>query len=187
MLASTHALKLHAALPTNIGARTSVPVLSLVLDITARNDTTESRLLRWQGRGAVLRDLDLVWQEGIVTERVAPRDLLTLALMRPTMHVDILVPLADNDGRPFPHTAFHTFEHFLATLCGGYTRRGDVEGAWQSPETGTVMRDRSRSYVVTLPAEEADEQIDKIEVFIRRHFRQEAAFLELIPTRATAF
>lgn len=72
-------------------------------------------------------------------------------------------------------------------LCGGYTRRGDVEGAWRSPETGEVMRDGSRSYVVTLAAEEADEQIARIESFIRRYFRQEAAFLELIPTRATAF
>jgi len=103
------------------------------------------------------------------------------------MHVDILVPLADNEGRPFPTSAFDTLEHFLTTLCGGYTRRGDVEGAWRSPDTGDVMRDRSRSYVVTLPAEEADEQIARIESFIRRFFRQEAAFLELIPTRATVF
>ncbi|HUP60718.1 MAG TPA: hypothetical protein VNA69_09905 [Thermoanaerobaculia bacterium] len=103
------------------------------------------------------------------------------------MHVDILVPLADNDGDAFPPSAFDTLEHFLTTLCGGFTRRGDVEGAWRSPDTGVVMRDRSRSYVVTLPAEEADEQIARIESFIRRYFRQEAAFLELIPTRATVF
>lgn len=43
--------------------------------------------------------------------------------MRSTVHVDILVPLADNDGRPFPHTAFHTFEHFLGVLVGGFTGR----------------------------------------------------------------
>ncbi|HVE70684.1 MAG TPA: hypothetical protein VNI54_04890 [Thermoanaerobaculia bacterium] len=117
----------------------------------------------------------------------APRGSLTHAPMRSTMHVDILVPVADNDGRPFPPFAFETFEHFLTTLCGGFTRRGDVEGAWRSPETGDVMRDRSRSYVVTLAAEEADGQVARIESFIRRYFRQEAAFLELIPTRATAF
>lgn len=103
------------------------------------------------------------------------------------MHVDILVPLADNDGDPFSPHAFDTLEHFLTTLCGGFTRRGDVEGAWRSPETGTVMRDRSRSYVVTLPVEEADEQIARIESFIRRFFRQEAAYLELTPTQATVF
>ncbi len=107
--------------------------------------------------------------------------------MRPTVHVDILVPLADNDGRPFPHAAFHTFEHFLGVLAGGFTRRGDVVGAWRSPTSGELMRDQSRSCAITLDAATAEEQIHRIDSFIRRYFRQEAAFLELTPTRATAF
>jgi hypothetical protein len=107
--------------------------------------------------------------------------------MRSTVHVDILVPLADNDGRPFPDTAFHTFENFLAYLVGGFTYRGDVDGAWRSPTSGELIRDRSRSYAVTLDATTAKEQIPRIDGFIRRYFRQEAAFLELIPTRATQF
>ena len=107
--------------------------------------------------------------------------------MRSTVHVDILVPLADNDGRPFPHAAFHAFEIFLATLVGGFTRRGDVNGAWRSPMSGELMRDQSRSYSVTLDAETALAQIPKIDSYIRRFFRQEAVFLELIPTRASMF
>lgn len=103
------------------------------------------------------------------------------------MHVEILVPLVDNGGRPFPDTAFEGFEQFLTHRCGGFTYRGDVEGAWRSPETGLIHRERSRSYVVTLPAEEADEQIAQIESFILARFRQEAAFLELMPARATVF
>lgn len=107
--------------------------------------------------------------------------------MRSTVHVDILVPLADNDGRPFPHAAFQTFENFLAILVGGFTRRGDVDGAWRSPKSGELLRDRSRAYAITLDAAVAKEQIPRIDSFIRRYFRQEAAFLELIPTRATQF
>jgi len=129
----------------------------------------------------------LAWEEELLEEPSRLRDFLTFAPMRSTVHVDILVPLADNDGDPFPASAFNTLEHFLTILCGGFTRRGDVEGVWRSPDTGAVMRDRSRSYVVTLPAEDADEQITRIESFIRRYFRQEAAFLELTPTRATVF
>ena len=49
------------------------------------------------------------------------------------------------------------------------------------------MRDQSRSYSVTLDAETALAQIPKIDSYIRRFFRQEAAFLELIPTRASMF
>jgi hypothetical protein len=103
------------------------------------------------------------------------------------MHVEILVPTVDNEDRPFPDTAFETFEQLLTHRCGGFTYRGDVEGAWRSPETGLVQREKNRSYVVTLPAEEADELIVAIESFILTHFRQEAAFLELMPARATAF
>ena len=186
MPATIHALKLHAV-PPDIGARTSVAVLLHATGTAARRDTTGAHQMRRRDRGAVLsRVLNLAWEETKLSA-AAPRDLLTLAPMRSTMHVDILVPLADNDGDPFPPHAFDTLEHFLTTLCGGFTRRGDVEGAWRSPETGTVMRDRSRSYVVTLPVEEADEQIARIESFIRRFFRQEAAYLELTPTQATVF
>jgi hypothetical protein len=187
MLASTHTLKLHAV-PPEAGARTFVAASLFAIGAAARHGGTEAHPPTWRGRGAVPFAFDhhLAWLETTPTD-TAPRDSLTLAPMRPMMHVDILIPLADNDGDPFPHTAFDTLEHFLTILCGGFTRRGDVEGAWRSPDTGTVMRERSRSYVVTLPAEEADEQIARIESFIRRYFRQEAAFLELTPTRATAF
>ncbi|HYC90566.1 MAG TPA: hypothetical protein VEO54_15220 [Thermoanaerobaculia bacterium] len=188
MRASTFTLKLLPVPPTRAGARTSVAsLLSAACGAAARRDATEPRLRARRDRGAVFSDRHLAWVEGSPSGTGALRDSLTTAPMRPTMHVDILVPLADNEGRPFPNSAFDTLEHFLTILCGGYTRRGDVEGAWRSPDTGDVLRDRSRSYVVTLPAEEADEQIARIESFIRRFFRQEAAFLELIPTRATVF
>ena len=181
-------LKLPATSIDVAGARTSAAVLLLADGAAARRDSTEARPpLRWR-RGAVLCfDFHLARKETNTIRTAASRDFLIPAPMRTTMRVDILVPLADNDGRPFPHAAFHTFENFLATLCGGFTRRGDVEGAWRSPETGTLMRDRSRSYVVTLAAETADEQITKVEDFICRYFRQEAAFLELTQTRATVF
>lgn len=190
MQAPTEPLKLHAAPRTSPAReRTSATVLLLANGAVARRDTTDAHAPRPRGRAAVLPpDFHLAAKE-IRTNRTiaALRDFLTLAPMRTTTRVDILVPLADNDGRPFLPTAFHTFENFLATLCGGFTRRGDVEGAWRSPDTGEIMRDRSRSYVITLAAEGADEQIAKIERFICRYFRQQAAFLELTQTQATVF
>jgi len=181
-------LKLHAApLTTQVRARTSATIPLLAIGTAAGRDLTEAHVPRSRGRAAVLfSDFYLAGKEIRATSMTAAlRDFLTLAPMRTTTRVDILVPLADNDGRPFPHTTFHTFENFLATLCGGFTRRGDVEGAWRSPETGQIMRDRSRSYVITLAADKAEEQIAKIESFICRYFRQQAAFLELTQTQAT--
>lgn len=187
MSAPALSLKLHATSPGTAGARTFAVVRLAAPGTTARCGLTGAHPSEPRGRGAVLPfDLHLAWSAKLPLT-IAPRDFLTLALMRLMTHVDILVPIADNDGELFPQSAFTTLEHFFTELCGGFTRRGDVEGAWRSPETGAVMRDRSRSYVVTLPVGEAEEQITRIESFIRRFFRQEAAFLELTDTRTTVF
>lgn len=178
--------KLHVTSPATADARTFTTALQ-VRSTSLRREATGPHHRAPRGRAACASSVfPLAWREPLPSD-IAPRDFLTLALMRSMTHVDILVPLADNDGNAFPQSAFSTLEHFFTELCGGFTRRGDVEGAWRSPETGEVMRDRSRSYVVTLPVEEAEEQIARIESFIRRFFRQEAAFLELTNTRATVF
>jgi hypothetical protein len=106
--------------------------------------------------------------------------------MRPTVHLDLLVPLRDNDGVPFTDAEFETFEEYLLSTAGGFTRRADVEGVWRSPD-GVVMRDRSRAYALTLPKEVADLQMSLLTVYIRKQFRQEAAFVEQTSTLATAF
>jgi hypothetical protein len=188
MPASLSTLKLPATPPSVANARTFDAALLFADGAVARRDSTGARPSPRRDRDAVLSfDFHLARKETTAIAIAASRDFLPPALMRITTHVDILVPLASNDGRPFPAKIFHTFENFLATLCGGFTRRGNVEGVWRSPDTGIIMRDRSRSYVVTLSAENADEQIAQIESFICRYFRQEAAFLELTQTRATVF
>jgi hypothetical protein len=109
-----------------------------------------------------------------------------LSPMRPTVHLDLLVPLRDNDGVPFTDVEFEQLEDYLLSLAGGFTRRADVEGVWRSPE-GAVMRDRSRAYALTLPRKVADLQMSLLTVYIRKQFRQEAAFVEQTPTLASAF
>lgn len=106
--------------------------------------------------------------------------------MRPTVHLELLVPIHDNDGIPFTDADFENFEAYLLQAAGGFTRRADVEGTWQSPN-GVIMRDRSRSYALTLPKEVADLQMSLLTVYIRERFRQEAAFIEQIPTLASEF
>lgn len=106
--------------------------------------------------------------------------------MRRTVHLDLLVPIRDNDGVPFTDADFDAFEDFLLATIGGFTRRGDVEGAWRSPE-GVTMRDRSRAYTVTLPEENAAMQMSLVSGYIKLQFRQEAAYVEQIPTLAAVF
>jgi hypothetical protein len=107
--------------------------------------------------------------------------------MRNTVHVDVLVPLYGNDdGQPFSLSAFDQLEAFLLGIAGGFTRHGDVEGAWRSPD-GRVFRDASRAYALSLSETDADGIARSIDAYICEHFAQEAAYLELVPTRATAF
>jgi len=106
--------------------------------------------------------------------------------MRQTTRLELLLPLADNDGIPFPDAAFAAFEDFLVSVAGGFTRRADVEGAWRAPD-GRVMRDRSRSYVVSVPVPIADRVASQIDQYVRRQFRQQAAYVESVPARAVAF
>lgn len=106
--------------------------------------------------------------------------------MRPTVHVDLLLPVADNDGHPFPTDAIASFETHLLALAGGFTRKGRVAGVWRDPD-GRVFRDTSRLYSLTVPREAAARIASSIDRFVRDAFRQQASFVELLPTVATAF
>lgn len=177
-------LKLLPALPMP-GARTSAVIASHAIDRLRSDGTPPCK----GPPGADSFDFHLAGRE-VLTGRAAGAArayFLTPTLMRrDTLHVDVLVPLVDNEKVPFTESDFDAFEHVLLTVAGGFTRRGDVEGAWQSPD-GEILRDTSRSYVITLDADDAAEKIEQIDRFIRTHFRQHAAFLELIPTKATVF
>lgn len=106
--------------------------------------------------------------------------------MRPTVHVDLLVPVADNDGHPFHPDTLASFEAHLLALAGGFTRKGEVAGVWRD-EAGRTYRDRSRLYSLTVPRERATAIATTLDRSIRDAFRQEASFVELLPTVATTF
>jgi hypothetical protein len=106
--------------------------------------------------------------------------------MRSTTHVDLLLPVADNDGQPFSRAAIASFEAQLLALAGGFTRKGEVAGVWRD-DAGRVYQDRSQLYSLTVPRGTAAAIARKIDTYVRRVFRQQASFVELLPTLATAF
>jgi hypothetical protein len=106
--------------------------------------------------------------------------------LRPTVSLDLLVPLADNEGVPFPDSLFAAFEHRVVDLTGGITRRGDVEGIWRRPN-GTMQRERSRSYVTTVDAAVVERVASDLDALLRTTFRQVASFIQATPTTATVF
>jgi hypothetical protein len=107
--------------------------------------------------------------------------------LRPTVSIDLLVPLSPDDGGgPFPDSLFAAFEHHVVDLTGGITRRADVEGIWRRPD-GTTQRERSRSYVTTVDAAVAERVAADIDALIRTQFRQLASYITATPTTAAVF
>ena len=107
--------------------------------------------------------------------------------LRQTVNLEVLVPLVENESdRPFPDSLFAAFEHHVVDLTGGITRRADVEGIWQLPDS-TLQRERSRSYVTTVDAADADRVAADIDAVIRTQFRQLASYITAIPTTAAGF
>lgn len=57
------------------------------------------------------------------------------------MHlIQILLPLYDNDGNPFPHGEYEQVRHELTERFGGITTyvRSPAEGLWKESATRTV-------------------------------------------------
>ena len=52
----------------------------------------------------------------------------------------ILLPKRDNAGRPFAAQAYRAFHARMIERYGGWTRKGQAEGAWLSP-SGELFTD----------------------------------------------
>jgi hypothetical protein len=91
------------------------------------------------------------------------------------MHlVEILLPLRDNDGRPFPRADFARVRAELVERFGGVTAHSQApaQGVWKDEEEGEVERDE----IVVL--EVMDDALDRdwwgrYREDLRRRFRQE--------------
>ncbi len=156
-----------------------------------RTSTTATHVRRGSGLSRSTESRLLGWERSATVERFQTfADLavnsLTPTAMRSTQRLDFLVPVSGNDDQPFSEASFAAFEDLLVNVAGGFTRRGDVTGAWRSP-SGQLFRDRSRSYSVTVPADRAEAVASTLHRVITDQFRQEAVLIEATPTLSAAF
>jgi hypothetical protein len=87
-----------------------------------------------------------------------------------------LVPLRDNDGRPFAESDWLALEARLLQF-GGFSWIDNVAGIWQA--SGRVYRDVSRQYTVSLKRWIQLPAWLEIVLWVRTHFRQEAIYIEV--------
>ena len=59
----------------------------------------------------------------------------------------VLIPKRDNLGRPFGRDHYSAFHSRLIRRFGGWTRKGQAEGAWLSP-SGEIFADQHWVYEV---------------------------------------
>ena len=91
------------------------------------------------------------------------------------MHlVEILLPLRDNEGEPFPRADFARVRAELVERFGGVTAhmQAPAQGVWKDEEEGTVDRDEIVVMEVMAESLERDWWKDYREA-LRRRFRQE--------------
>ncbi|NAZ36250.1 hypothetical protein [Rubellimicrobium sp. CFH 75288] len=99
------------------------------------------------------------------------------------MHlVQILLPLADNEGRPFPRAAIEALRRELAERFGGVTlySRGPAEGVWRA-EGWTAHDDIVVAEVMCDPLDEGWWR--GFRERLERDFRQEEVVVRALPLR----
>ncbi|ADU50188.1 hypothetical protein Tmar_0063 [Thermaerobacter marianensis DSM 12885] len=88
----------------------------------------------------------------------------------------ILVPVKDNDGRPFEWEAWQELQQRLLQF-GGYTDGGLVAGAWESE--GRVYQDENRQFIIALSSWRDVPRFLDLAEWVRVRFRQEAVYIEI--------
>ena len=88
-----------------------------------------------------------------------------------------LVPIRDNEGRPFPRSFWRELRERLLEF-GGFSMTDGVSGVWQ--HGGRTCQDLSRQYVVSLASwRQFPAWLDLIQ-WVRVTFRQEAIYIEVV-------
>jgi len=97
------------------------------------------------------------------------------------IEVQILVPVAGNDGAEFSADHHEAFETFAAELFGGVTRLpSNAAGVWI--EAGTVYRDETRVYVVALASITDGGKVRTLADFVKAHYAQLAVYVRYLGT-----
>jgi hypothetical protein len=87
--------------------------------------------------------------------------------------VQILIPVAGNDGIPFERTHFAAFESEITATFGGYTLLPDtVTGGWRN-DAGVLFTDESHIYIVAIVSLTDGGRLGELIAFAKTHFAQE--------------
>jgi hypothetical protein len=94
--------------------------------------------------------------------------------------LQMLIPVADNEGDVFPASAFLAFEQAAIDCFGGFSRLpGTNTGGWISPD-GRLYRDDAYVYAFVLRSVTDGERVGSLVGFAKTLFSQEAIFIRYL-------
>lgn len=95
------------------------------------------------------------------------------------IEIQILIPTADNQGRPFAGEHHAAFEAAAVEIIGGITRLPRTAvGLWA--EAGRVYADRSRLYVVSIASIADGGKVRLLAEWVRHHYDQRAVYIRYL-------
>ena len=93
------------------------------------------------------------------------------------MKFTVLVPVADNDGRPFGDAKLMSIAQRLALRFNGCTMDRNVEGLWY--DGPTLYHDHHVRMIVKIESSQREEAV-QLAKEIGRELRQKAMFVEVV-------
>lgn len=93
--------------------------------------------------------------------------------------LQILIPVADNDGNSFGEKDLRAFEAFVMTRFGGITLYPNTAvGSWV--DGGRVYNDATLVYGIAVPSIAAGNLVGEVVEYAKTAFRQEAIFIRYL-------
>ncbi|RYZ17178.1 MAG: hypothetical protein EOO70_02680 [Myxococcaceae bacterium] len=92
--------------------------------------------------------------------------------------IQILIPVASNEGVTFAPAHHDAFEAFVIDRFGGLTFAGTVQGAWL--DNGQLYRDTCRLYQVAVTSLTDGGKVGEVVSFAKVHYAQLAICLRYL-------
>lgn len=94
--------------------------------------------------------------------------------------VQMLIPLADNDGETFTAAHHAAFEEAMVDAFGGFTRLpATAVGGWRNAD-GVMFADVTRVYAIAIASITDGEKLGGIVRFAKAFYLQEAIFIRYL-------
>jgi len=93
--------------------------------------------------------------------------------------VEFLLPLHDNDGKPFENNVLSKITNTILELAGGFSRESNLIQGFYKDSSGKILKDINRKYTVAVKKVKIQEVMDFLNHDVKRLLSQESIYIEI--------